>query len=44
MTQRRVSRTELTPVSFLQRSACVFPDKPAVAHGARRYTDRKSVV
>src|SRR6266542_954486 len=41
MTQRRVSRTELTPVSFLQRSACVFPDKVAVVHGARRYTYRE---
>ncbi len=41
MTQRRVSRTELTPVSFLQRSACVFPDKVAVVHGARRYTYRQ---
>ncbi len=41
MTQRRVSRTELTPVSFLQRSACVFPDKVAVVHGARRYSYRQ---
>ena len=41
MTQRRVSRTELTPVSFLQRSAYVFPDKVAVVHGARRYTYRQ---
>src|SRR6267378_2320951 len=31
-------RTELTPVSFLRRSAYVFPDKIAVVHGARRYT------
>src|SRR5882724_1728942 len=41
MAQKNVYRTELTPVSFLQRSACVFPDKPAVAHGARRYTYRQ---
>jgi fatty-acyl-CoA synthase len=34
----RVDRTELTPVSFLTRSAYVFPDKPAVVHGDRRYT------
>src|SRR5712692_10922403 len=34
-------RTELTPVAFLRRSAYVFPDKPAVAHGARRYTYRQ---
>ena len=38
MKQRDVCRTELTPVSFLQRSAYVFPDKPAVVHGTRRYT------
>jgi fatty-acyl-CoA synthase len=41
MKQRDVYRTELTPVSFLQRSAYVFPDKPAVVHGARRYTYRQ---
>jgi fatty-acyl-CoA synthase len=31
----KVSRTELTPVSFLRRSAAVFPDKTAVVHGNR---------
>ncbi len=41
MAQRHVYRTELTPVSFLERSACVFPDKIAVVHGARRYTYRQ---
>src|SRR5206468_11761998 len=35
---RHVYRTELTPVSFLARSAYVFPQKTAVVHGARRYT------
>jgi fatty-acyl-CoA synthase len=34
-------RTELTPVSFLRRSAYVFPDKIAVVHGARRYSYRE---
>jgi len=29
----KVYRTELTPVSFLERSAAVFPDKVAVIHG-----------
>ena len=29
----RPYRTELTPVSFLRRSAYVFPDKIAVVHG-----------
>ena len=38
---RHVYRTELTPVSFLERSASVFPDKTAVIHGARRYTYRQ---
>ena len=28
----------LSPVSFVQRSAEVFVDLPAVVHGARRYT------
>src|SRR5262245_60188478 len=41
MAQRHVFRTELTPVSFLERSACVFPDKIAVVHGPRRYTYRQ---
>jgi len=34
----RPYRTELTPVSFLRRSAYVFPDKTAVVHGERRYS------
>jgi fatty-acyl-CoA synthase len=37
----KVYRTELTPVSFLERSAYVFPDKVAVIHGDRRYTYRQ---
>jgi acyl-CoA synthetase (AMP-forming)/AMP-acid ligase II len=38
MKHHKVYRTELTPVSFLERSAYVFPDKVAVIHGARRST------
>ena len=38
---RHVYRTELSPVSFLTRSAYVFPDKIAVVHGPRRYTYRQ---
>ncbi|HEV3365089.1 MAG TPA: AMP-binding protein, partial [Acidimicrobiia bacterium] len=34
-------RTELSPISFLRRSASVFPDRTAVAHGERRYTYRQ---
>ena len=37
----KVYRTELTPVSFLRRSAYMFPDKEAVVHGDRRYTYRE---
>ena len=33
-------RTELTPLSFLRRSALVFPDKVAIVHGERRTTYR----
>ncbi|HET8854222.1 MAG TPA: AMP-binding protein, partial [Ktedonobacteraceae bacterium] len=36
-----VYRTELTPLSFLQRSALVFPDKTAVIHSDRQYTYRE---
>ncbi|HEX6081369.1 MAG TPA: AMP-binding protein, partial [Methylomirabilota bacterium] len=41
MKHHKVYRTELTPVSFLVRSAFVFPDKTAVVHGTRRYTYRQ---
>src|SRR5947209_11308256 len=34
----KVYRTELTPVSFLRRSAYMFPDKTAIVHGDRHYT------
>jgi fatty-acyl-CoA synthase len=39
--ERHPYRTELTPVSFLRRSAYVFPDKTAIVHGSRRYTYRE---
>ena len=28
----------LTPVSFIERAAYVYPDRTALVHGARRYT------
>ena len=28
----------LTPLSFLERAASVYPDRASVIHGARRYT------
>src|SRR3982751_6415588 len=34
----KVYRSELTPVSFLERSALLFPNKIAVVHGKREYT------
>jgi non-ribosomal peptide synthetase component F len=34
----KVYRSELTPVSFLRRSAYMFPEKTAVVYGDRRYT------
>ncbi|HEV7687155.1 MAG TPA: acyl--CoA ligase family protein, partial [Acidimicrobiia bacterium] len=37
----RPYRTELSPISFLRRSASVFPDRTAVVHGERRYTYRQ---
>lgn len=40
-TQQPVYRTELTPISFLQRSAYVMPDKTAIIHGERRYSYRE---
>ena len=37
----KVYRSELTPVSFLRRSAYMFPDKPAAVYGERRYSYRE---
>lgn len=34
----KVYRTELTPVSFLERSELIFPEKVAVIHGQRHYS------
>ena len=39
--EEKVYRTELTPVSFLERSASVFPEKTAIVHGDRHYTYRE---
>ena len=32
----------LTPLTFIERSAYIYPDRVAVIHGARRYTWRES--
>jgi fatty-acyl-CoA synthase len=34
----RANHVPLTPLSFIERSARVFPDRPSVVHGAARYT------
>jgi fatty-acyl-CoA synthase len=41
--QQKVFRSELSPISFLRRSAAVFPDKTAVIHGnsGRSYSYRQ---
>src|SRR3970040_346586 len=41
MKHHTVYRTELTPLSFLERSGYVFPDKTAVIHVSRHYTYRQ---
>ncbi|HET9578418.1 MAG TPA: acyl-CoA synthetase [Usitatibacter sp.] len=41
MDRNRANYTPLTPVSFLERSADVYPDKVAVIHGDRRITYRE---
>ena len=41
MAQPKVYRTELTPLTFLQRSARLLPDKTAIVHGERRYSYRQ---
>lgn len=41
MTQAAVNYTPLTPLSFLIRSAAVYPDKIAVAYRDNRYTYRQ---
>ena len=38
---QKVFRTELSPISFLRRSAYVYPDKIAIIHQKRRYTYRE---
>jgi fatty-acyl-CoA synthase len=37
----RVFRSELNPVGFLRRAAYLYPEKDAVADGARRYSYRQ---
>ena len=32
----------LSPLSFLERTAQIYPDRPSVIHGARRFTWRET--
>jgi fatty-acyl-CoA synthase len=41
LNKSKVYRTELSPISFLKRTAYVMPDKTAVVHGERRYSYRQ---
>jgi fatty-acyl-CoA synthase len=36
--QTPANHAPLTPLDFIARTAAIFPDRPAVVHGARRYT------
>ena len=38
---KHVFRSHLTPLSFIKRSAFVYPNKTAIVHGNRRYTYRE---
>ena len=41
MTMSSVNKSILTPVEFLTRSYCVYPDKTAVVHGEKTYSYRQ---
>jgi 3-(methylthio)propionyl---CoA ligase len=36
--KNRANYAELTPLTFIERAASVFPDRPAVVHGALKFT------
>ena len=40
--RNRANYTPLTPLSFIARTAKVFPDRTAVIHGERRYSWRET--
>jgi fatty-acyl-CoA synthase len=40
--QNPANHAPLTPLTFIEWSASVYPDRPAVIHGARRYTWRET--
>ena len=36
--KNQANHTPLTPLTFIERAAYVYPDKPSVVHGSERYT------
>ncbi len=36
--KNQANHTPLTPLTFIERAAYVYPDKPSAVHGAERYT------
>jgi fatty-acyl-CoA synthase len=40
--QNAANFAPLTPVQFLERSASVYPERPSIIHGPRRYTWRQT--
>ncbi|MCW5747446.1 MAG: acyl-CoA synthetase [Alphaproteobacteria bacterium] len=40
--QNAANFAPLTPMQFLERSASVYPDRPSIIHGPRRYTWRQT--
>ncbi len=42
--RNRANYAPLNPVTFLERAAAVYPDRPAVVHGAIRHTWRETYV
>ena len=40
--RNKANHAALTPLTFLERAAYVYPDKPSVVHGPERYTWRET--
>ena len=40
--RNQANHAPLTPLTFIERAAYVYPDKPAVVHGAQRFTWRET--
>jgi fatty-acyl-CoA synthase len=42
LARRAANYAPLTPLSFIARTACIWPERTAVVHGSRRYTWRQT--